>query len=95
GDMAAIKAIVDRINSGFVANFVRAYFTKTLTKPKRNNRKGAAGAYIVENVNRGWVEACLRILPGFLSEDDLQAVRSIVDETSSGFVADALKDYFQ
>jgi hypothetical protein len=95
GDLLAVKAIVEQMSSGFVSNYLKAYFTHTLTQPKRHNKKGEAGAAIVVEVSTGWSEAALKVLPGYLSADDLAAVKSILDRTNSGTVTQALKDYFQ
>lgn len=78
---------------GYLVDALRAFQTHPSSRWE-GNRKGSAARVIVEEAHVAYAKDALAVLPSFVSEQDLAAVRQIADDSHSAYLAERLREYF-
>lgn len=94
GDFEAIKSLV-KVSSAYVASAIGAYFTNHLQRPRKNNSKCKVTAALVQRLNGAYVAKYLKLLPAYISPDDAVAVKKVINDINSAYIAKTIQAYFK
>ncbi len=92
-DAAFVAFLVADLTSSQVAEAIAAYQTHP-SEARPGSRKGAAARIVTDAVTSSYRNACLAVLPGFVSEADLPSLRQLVAATTSSRMVEALRQFF-